>query len=70
VTVPYAIGDRIRTTVDAPAAWPGAWAAPAGTEGTITGLPIGTGTNYGVVLDGDPNQLPAAYEPHELAPAG
>ncbi len=60
----YKPGDRVRTTVDAPAAWEGAYSAPAGTLGTITD------TKYGpsVVLDTDPDQLPAAYTSAELAP--
>ncbi|XVV34987.1 hypothetical protein ACQPXT_13465 [Streptomyces sp. CA-100214] len=64
----YAIGDRVRTTVDAPAAWPGAFSAPAGSLGTIDGLP-GRYDGYGVVLDSDPNKMPADYEESELAPA-
>jgi hypothetical protein len=61
----YQVGDRIRTTVDAPAAWEGAYSAPAGTLGTITDTKHG----YGVVLDDDPDQLPAHYTADELAPA-
>jgi hypothetical protein len=62
------IGQRVRTTVDAPAAWEGAFSAPAGTLGTIVNLP-GRYGSYGVLLDGDPDQLPADYSADELAPA-
>lgn len=61
-------GQRVRTTVNAPAAWPGAYGAPAGTLGTIAGLDS-TGTAYDVVLDGDPDALPASYDSDEIAPA-
>lgn len=61
----YSPGDRVVTTVDSPAAWDGGYSAPAGTLGTITH------TEYGcsVVLDTDPDQLPAAYTNDELKPA-
>jgi hypothetical protein len=61
----YRVGDRIRTTVDAPAVWEGAYAAPAGTLGTIID------TKYGpsVMLDTDPHRLPADYSANELEPA-
>lgn len=65
----HMIGDRVRTLVDAPAGWPGAASYPAGTEGTVSGLPVKPSTSYGVVLDGDPDQLPASYEPDEIAAA-
>lgn len=66
----HQIGDRVRTLVDTPAGWPGAPSFPAGTAGTVTGLPIAPGTAYGVVLDGDLDRLPADYEPGELTAAG
>jgi hypothetical protein len=61
----FRIGQRVRTTVDAPAAWEGAFAAPAGTAGTIVGLPDRYGS-YGVVLDGDPHHLAAGFREDEL----
>lgn len=64
----FSIGQRVRTTVDAPAAWDGAFSAPAGTLGTITGLP-GQCTGYGVLLDSNPDQLPSSYDENELAAA-
>lgn len=69
----FQLGDRVRTTVDAPSAFENprdvyeAFSAPAGTPGTITSLPREYG-GYGVLLDGDPNQLPADYAANELAP--
>ncbi|MBE4735714.1 hypothetical protein [Streptomyces caniscabiei] len=66
--MPFHIGQRVRTTVDAPAAWEGALGAPAGTLGTITGAP-GRYGGYGVLLDGDPDRLPADFGEAELAPA-
>ncbi|MCF3960290.1 hypothetical protein [Streptomyces fuscigenes] len=65
----YAIGTRVRTLVGAPAAWSGALAVPAGSEGTITGLAPGGGGGYGVVLDCDPDQLPTSYAPAEITAA-
>ncbi|WP_433364174.1 hypothetical protein [Streptosporangium sp. CA-115845] len=63
----FRIGQRVRTTVDAPAAWPGAFSAPAGTPGTITDL-HDKWDSYGVLLDGDPDNLPASFRADELAP--
>lgn len=65
----YRIGQRVRTTVNAPGAWPGAFAAPAGTLGTITRLPLGPNWGYGVTLDDDPSGLAASYDANELTPA-
>jgi hypothetical protein len=64
----FRIGQRVRTTVDAPAAWEGAFAAPVGSMGTIASLPSPYG-GYGVLLDDDPSGLEAAYDADELAPA-
>ncbi len=64
----FTVGQRVRTTVDAPSAWPGAWGAPAGTLGTITDQ-HGQWGSYGVLLDGDPYNLPASFRADELAPA-
>lgn len=64
--VQFHVGQRVRTTVDAPAGWEGAFSAPAGTLGTITG-PESLGS-YGVLLDGDPDRMAASYEPAELEP--
>ena len=61
----FQTGDRIRTTVTAPAAWDGGYSAPTGSLGTI----VATRHGYGVVLDTDPDQLPAHYTADELAPA-
>jgi len=63
----FHIGQRVRTTVDAPAAEGFEFSAPAGTHGTITGIPSGHyGSGYGVLLDGDPDKLPAHYAADEL----
>ncbi|MFJ6608164.1 hypothetical protein [Streptomyces lydicus] len=64
----FRLGERVRTTVDAPAGWPGAFSAPAGTPGTITSLPAVLGS-YGIALDGDPDGMPAAYEAGEFTSA-
>lgn len=64
----FSIGQRVRTTVDAPAAWEGAFSAPAGTLGTIDSVPRQYG-GYGVLLDGDPDGLPADYKADELTAA-
>lgn len=64
----FSIGQRVRTTVDAPAAKGFDWGAPAGTLGTITGLP-GTYAGYGVLLDDDPSRLAASYNADELEAA-
>lgn len=61
----FQTGDRIRTTVTAPAAWDGGYSAPTGSLGTI----VATRRGYGVVLDTDPDQLPAHYTADELEPA-
>lgn len=63
------LGQRVRTLVDAPALWPGAFAAPAGTVGIITRMPNAASTSYGVALGGDPDRLPSDYQPGEIAPA-
>ncbi len=64
--VTFTLGQRVVTTANAPAAWPGAHSAPAGTGGTITSLPTTNSPSYGVLLDGDPDQMPAAYTADEL----
>lgn len=65
----FTVGQRVRTTVSASAMWEGAPAAPAGSLGTITHLPGPYSTGYGVALDVDPD-MPATYQPNEIAPAG
>ena len=64
----FTAGQRVATTVDALAAWAGAFSAPAGTLGIITDGPSQFGT-YGVLLDGDPDGLPAAFNAAELVAA-
>lgn len=61
----FRIGQRVRTSVDAPAMEGFDFGAPAGTLGTITGLP-GEFGGYGVLLDGDRHELPAHYDADEL----
>lgn len=61
----FTIGDRVKTTVDAPSAWAGGWGAPKGTGGTVDYVSPHT-PGYGVQLDGDPSQLSAAYNGDEL----
>lgn len=61
----FRIGQRVETTVDSPAAWDGAFSAPVGTPGTIVNE---DGTSYGVLLDGDPDSMPASFGPDELSP--
>lgn len=61
------LGQRVRTTVDAPPGWEGAFGAPAGTLGTINGLP-GRWGGYGVVLDGDPDRMSCGFSREELEP--
>ncbi|MFF9910646.1 hypothetical protein [Streptomyces sp. NPDC013457] len=61
----FTLGQRVRTTVNAPAGWEGAFSAPVGTLGTIESGPDQFGS-YGVLLDGDPAQMPAAYHANEL----
>lgn len=63
----FHIGQRVRTAVNAPALFDGGFAAPTGTGGVISRLPLQDGTDYGVLLDGDPYDMAASYEPHELA---
>ncbi|MFE5591479.1 hypothetical protein [Streptomyces sp. NPDC056549] len=64
----FTVGQRVRTTVNAPTAWDGAFGAPVGTLGTIDSGPDKFGS-YGVLLDGDPNQMPASYHGNELTSA-
>ncbi|MFG2292003.1 hypothetical protein [Streptomyces sp. NPDC048603] len=61
----FTVGQRVRTTVDAPSMWEGGTSIPAGSFGTIKHA-RGQFASYGVLLDDDPDQLPASYEPHEL----
>lgn len=62
----FRIGQRVRTTVNAPAAKGFTYSAPAGTLGTIHS--IGR-SDYGVMLDGDPSRLAASYTADELEAA-
>jgi hypothetical protein len=64
----FRIGQRVRTTVDAPAADGFTYSAPAGTLGTITSRPDSFGY-YGVKLDGDPYDLDASYKADEIEAA-
>lgn len=61
----FRIGQRVRTTVDAPAGWEGVFSAPEGTGGVIESHNP-SWASYGVVLDGDPDRMPAAYAEFEL----
>jgi hypothetical protein len=63
----YSVGDRVRTTVEFTPGWAGAFGAPAGTLGTVTGEEIDGG--YGVVLDGDPDEMPLSVHPDEMVKA-
>ncbi|MGW9371209.1 hypothetical protein ACWGVR_14500 [Streptomyces xanthophaeus] len=58
-------GQRVEITVNAPAAWDGAFSAPAGTLGTVVSESAGA---YAVLLEGDPESLPASFGPDELCP--
>lgn len=66
----FAMNQRVITTVDVDSLWEGGQDVPAGSLGTITGLPVHpTGTMYGVLIDADPDKLPMSYDAHELRPA-
>lgn len=72
----FTVGQRVRTTIDLPGGWPGAFSAPAGTLGTIASLlerdARGGGRfdgRYGVLLDGDPSGAEVVYDSHALTPA-
>lgn len=65
----FELHSRVRTLVDAPALFPGAFAAPTGTAGTVVSVPTAHSTTYAVLLDGDPHNLPANYQDDELEPA-
>ena len=65
----FRVGQRVKTIVDSPAAWEGAFSAPAGTQGTIVETLTHFQEAYGVLLDGDPDQLPAHYTVEELTSA-
>lgn len=62
----FHVGQRVRTIVDAPAAWEGGFSAPAGSTGTIASLPSPY-CGYGVIFDADPDGPEAAYDAQELA---
>lgn len=62
----FSKGQRVRTTVDAPTAWEGAFSAPAGTLGTVDWVHE---DGYGVLLDGDPDALSAYFKSDELQTA-
>lgn len=64
----FAVGQRVRTTVDAPAAKGFTYSAPAGTLGTVMHLREKC-DGYGALLDGDPSGLDAYYDGHELESA-
>lgn len=59
-------GQRVRLLVDAPPGWGGAFGVETGHGGTITGVPDNRIPTYGVLLDGDPDNLPAAFLEYEL----
>lgn len=61
----FRTGQHVETTVNAPAAWDGAFSAPAGTPGTVVSKSAGS---YSVLLEGDPDSLPTSFGPDELRP--
>ena len=62
----FAVDQRVLTTVDAPAMWPGATAAPEGSLGTVTD--VWDSGDVGVILDVDPDHMPATYHADDLKP--
>lgn len=62
----FHIDQRVRTTVDVPAAEGFDYGAPAGSLGTITDVFDKFGEAYGVLLDEDPHKLSAHYAADEL----
>jgi len=64
----FSVGQRVRTTVEAPAAKGFTYSAPTGTLGTVMHLHEGC-DGYGVLLDGDPSGLDAYYDADELEAA-
>lgn len=67
----HAIGDRVRTLTNLDSAdWdPAQPDVPAGSLGTITGLPTANSDNYHVLLDADVYRLGVALAPHQIADA-
>ncbi|MBL0777350.1 hypothetical protein G6541_08315 [Streptomyces albidoflavus] len=65
----HTIGQRIRTTINLVPMWEGGFSAPAGTLGTVTGLPVGPGDSYSVVIDGEPDAMPLSLHPDEFTAA-
>lgn len=63
----FSRGDRVRILVDCPPGWAGAFGVRAGHAGIVTGLPMTPqGGSYGVLLDGAPDQMAAAFLESEL----
>lgn len=60
----FKMGDRVRTVVDSEPVREGDFSPPAGTLGTVAILLKGGG--YGVLIDGDPDRLPAHYTSDEI----
>jgi hypothetical protein len=66
----FTMGQRVITTVNAESMWPGGLNLPAGSIGTISGTPVMLGsTIYSVLMDAEPENLPASYDASELYPA-
>lgn len=61
----FGIGDRVRTTVDHESAWRHGYEAPAGSAGTVTSIHPRYNA-FGVLLDNDPDRMPATYSKDEL----
>jgi hypothetical protein len=63
----FALGDRVRTTIDVDSLWPGS-DFPAGSLGWIQRLH--SNDSYGVLLDDDPTRTVANFEADEIESAG
>lgn len=65
----FALGDRVRTTVDINSVHHGR-RFPAGSLGSITREPAGGAGSYGVLFDGDTSRAPLSVFADEIEPAG
>lgn len=61
----FKIGDRVKTTVALESAWRNGFEAPAGSAGTVTSTHPRYNA-FGVLLDNDPDRMPATYSKDEL----
>lgn len=65
VMTEFKLGDRVKVTVESPPRWAGAFTIPVGSVGTVHSIHVHS-SSYGILVDDDPDQMPASFSVSEL----